>query len=156
MQQQNTSPFMREFYAISNRLNQIRNTPITFSNGITLNSAGLALINAIANNPSTNMSEIGLVLGLTKGAVSQMATKLQRKSLIEKQKDKESSKDIYLVLTDAGRSIYKEQVEIQKKMVEGIERIVKDYSSDEINLIRKFLSDTGTFMEKYHHEINGR
>lgn len=156
MERKNIASFMKDFYTISNRLNQIRNTPITFYSGITVNSAGLSLINAIASNPAANMSEIGSVLGLTKGAISQMAAKLQAKGLIEKQKDKESSKDIYLVLTEKGKQVNEEQVEIRKKMTDGIEKIVREYSSDEIELLRRFLTATGSFMERYQHEISGR
>lgn len=156
MEHNTVSSFMSDFYAISNKLNQIRNTPVKFSGGVSVNSAGLSLIYAVATNPGANMSEIGTVLGLTKGAVSQMVTKLQAKGLIEKLQGKDSGKNVMLMLTDEGRRINNEQLVIRRKMAVGIENIVKKYSDSDIELIRGFLCEIGNFMEKYQHEIGNR
>ena len=60
------------------------------------------------------MYEIGAILGLTKGAVYQMAVKLEKKGLIKKTKSKDNARDIYLELTAEGQYIDKEQH--QKKL----------------------------------------
>lgn len=155
MKQEYMISFMKDFYNISNKINHIRNTSVTFSGNITVNSAGLDFIDTIGKNPNANMSEICLILGLTKGAVSQMATKLQGKGLIKKEKSKDNGKDIYLALTKEGEQINKEQNEIRKKMHEGIKEIVKGYDKKDIEKIGKFLSEISQFMEYYKIEILG-
>ena len=84
MKREDIYAFMDEFYSISCKMNQIRITPITFQGNITTNSAGLFFMDAIASHKGIKMSEIGEVLGITKGAVSQMAAKLEKKHLIRK------------------------------------------------------------------------
>lgn len=67
MKREDINAFMDEFYSISCKMNQIRITPITFQGNITTNSAGLFFMDAIASHKGIKMSEIGEVLGITKG-----------------------------------------------------------------------------------------
>ena len=101
------------------------------------------------------MYEIGAILGLTKGAVSQMAVKLEEKGLIKKTKSKDNARDIYLELTAEGHRIDKEQQQLRTIMYEGISGIVSDYSDQDIAVIRKFLLQTGEYMEQYQKKLSG-
>ena len=79
MNQDNLKSFMDDFYSIFNKMNQIRNKPVKFKGNITVNSAGLFFQDVVGKNKEVKMYEIGAILGLTKGAVSQMAVKLEKK-----------------------------------------------------------------------------
>ncbi|MCR0348543.1 MarR family transcriptional regulator [[Clostridium] innocuum] len=153
MKREDINAFMDEFYSISCKMNQIRITPITFQGNITTNSAGLFFMDAIASHKGIKMSEIGEVLGITKGAVSQMAAKLEKKHLIRKIKSKTNAKDIYLELTPQGEQVNLEQCVLRKKMYEGISEIISDYSEHDTEIIRVFLNQAGLYLEQYRKEL---
>ena len=113
MNRDNLKSFMDDFYSISNKMNQIRNKPVKFEGNITVNSLDLFFQDVVGKNKEVKMYEIGAILGLTKGAVSQMAVKLEKKGLIKKTKSKDNARGIYLELTAEGQRIDKEQ---QKKL----------------------------------------
>ena len=153
MRNDDLKSFMDDFYSISNKMNQIRNTPVTFKGNICVNSAGLFFLEVVGKNQGVKMSEIGAILGLTKGAVSQMAAKLEKKELIKKIRSKDNAKDIYLELTQEGLRINKEQQGLRAVMYEGISGIVSDYSEQDIAVIRRFLFQISAYMEKYQKNL---
>lgn len=155
MNQDSLKSFMDDFYSISNKMNQIRNTPVKFKGNITVNSAGLFFLDVVGKNKGVKMYEIGAILGLTKGAVSQMAVKLEEKGLIKKTKSKDNARDIYLELTAEGHRIDKKQQQLRTIMYEGISGIVSDYSDQDIAVIRKFLLQTVEYMEQYQKKLSG-
>ena len=155
MNRDNLKSFMDDFYSISNKMNQIRNKPVKFEGNITVNSLDLFFQDVVGKNKEVKMYEIGAILGLTKGAVSQMAVKLEEKGLIKKTKSKDNARDIYLELTEEGHRIDKEQQQLRTIMYEGISGIVSDYSDQDIAVIRKFLLQTGEYMEQYQKKLSG-
>lgn len=65
--------------------------------------AEMHLIMLIAQNPSAGVTELALKGGVTKGAVSQMAHKLEEKGLITKQVDPENATRVIFSLSNKGR-----------------------------------------------------
>jgi DNA-binding MarR family transcriptional regulator len=53
------------------------------------------------------MAEIANILGVTRGAVQQMAGRLLKKGLVEKLMDKNDRKRVYLSLTPKGEIAFK-------------------------------------------------
>ena len=62
----------------------------------------LHAIEAIGENTRINITDLGMYFGVTKSAASQMATKLARKGLVEKESSAHSNKELQLTLTRLG------------------------------------------------------
>ena len=147
MDEKEIALFMDEFYGISNRMTQIRNTSLVFEGGIAVNSAGLS------GNEGMNMAELGERLGLTKGAVSQMAGKLEGKGLLKKERSKRGGREVYLELTAEGIRIREEYMVLRRRMYEGVVDIAGSYSGEEIQTIRRFLRQIGEFAQNYQKKF---
>ena len=61
----------------------------------------------IKNKIDTNATEIAKQLGLTKGAVSQTVSRLEKKGIIVKTKDPYNKNELTLSLTPFGKKAYK-------------------------------------------------
>lgn len=153
MDEKEIALFMDEFYGISNRMTQIRNTSLVFEGGIAVNSAGLSFLDAVAGNEGMNMAELGERLGLTKGAVSQMAGKLEGKGLLKKERSKRGGREVYLELTAEGIRIREEYMVLRRRMYEGVVDIAGSYSGEEIQTIRRFLRQIGEFAQNYQKKF---
>ena len=82
MKQEHLKNFIYTIYNISGKVHQIRNMNIWLANGLKVNTAILYTLDVIESHEGCNMSEIRRLMGLTKGATSQMANKLEQKGLI--------------------------------------------------------------------------
>ena len=60
----------------------------------------------IGNHADRHLSELARLLGVTRGAVSQMVDKLTKKKLIEKRADSENATRVLLELTNKGKVAY--------------------------------------------------
>lgn len=74
--------------------------------GISLFPSEIHLLLVIKNDISTNATEIAKQLHLTKGAVSQTLTRLEKKGVIAKTKDPYNKNELTVSITDFGKQAY--------------------------------------------------
>lgn len=117
---------------------------ISLNGTLSLTTGEIHLIEAIGKHPAYNVSELGISLGITKGAVSQMALRLEKKKLITKVHEADNGKNILLRLSPTGKQVftahqkfhaamyaeleqYPEALEQTKKMLDVLERYLNHY-----------------------------
>ncbi|MDO5406261.1 MAG: MarR family transcriptional regulator [Eubacteriales bacterium] len=84
-----------------------------------------------------SISELAERLEVTLGAVSQMATKLEKKGLVLRSPDPNDRRRTMVSLTEAGIRLYQEHMEYDKKSVNALSEIFQEFSEEEIKrLIR--------------------
>lgn len=149
MEEKNLKSFLHKIYNISSRVQQIRSTDIMLNAGTKLNTAALSTLDVISQNPDKNMSEISIIMGITKGAVSQMALKLEKKRLIEKNKSEHNDKNYFITLTPKGAEALDEYYLMHDRLYHGMSEVLSHYQKDEIETIWKFLCQTNQFMDSY-------
>lgn len=93
----------------------------------------------IHNDINTNASEIAKRLGLTKGAISQTLSRLEKKGMITKIKDPYNKNELNLLLTDLGKKAYQQCLEMQMSFLEAQRIFLSKLSADEKETIFKFL-----------------
>ncbi|MED1954187.1 MarR family transcriptional regulator [Brevibacillus centrosporus] len=96
-------------YAIGRFIQQLRKLerhPRTFGDGGALTPSEIHTIDAIGTEGSLLMSELAKRMGVTKGAVTQVITRLQAKELVERVHDPEDFRVVLVSLTEKGRSAY--------------------------------------------------
>lgn len=74
--------------------------------GISLYPSEVHLLLVIKNDIDTNTSKIADKIGLTKGAVSQTLSRLEKKNIIVKTKDPYHKNELTVSLTDFGKKAY--------------------------------------------------
>ncbi|HKM38661.1 MAG TPA: MarR family winged helix-turn-helix transcriptional regulator, partial [bacterium] len=96
-------------------------------------------VSAIAKNPGIHISGLALYFGYTRGAVSEVVRKLEKKGLIVKQTDPENSSRLNLYLTNKGRTAQREHQRYHEMVSNLILGILKGMPSEHVEIIRVFL-----------------
>ena len=93
----------------------------------------------IKNKIDTNATEIAKQLGLTKGAISQTISRLEKKGIILKTKDPYNKNELTLSLTTLGKKAYKLCESTQASFIEAHEGYLAKLNSKEKEVIFSFL-----------------
>lgn len=93
---------LEQFYQLTNKINKMRNKPLSFHGAEPLNTPAVHLIDVIGKHKNITTTEIAETLGITKGAVSQMTSKLEIKDFIKREKSNGNDKEIHFFLTAKG------------------------------------------------------
>lgn len=74
----------------------------SYGTSLPLSKAEIHTIAAVGDNPGINITSLARILGITRGAASQMIYKLVDKGSVKKQTSPESDTEVALNLTDRG------------------------------------------------------
>ena len=88
---------MSEFYENDSRAR-------TFGTDTELYHSEIHMLQCIAENPELHISGLARLLGVTRGAVSQTAKRLERKGMIVKETSPDDNKKVVLRLTPKGQT----------------------------------------------------
>lgn len=91
---------------VIHKYNRWENKKRTYGTSIPLSKAEIHTIVAVGNNPGINVTALADILGITKGAASQMIYKLVEKGTVEKRVSPDSDTEVILNLTNDGQKNY--------------------------------------------------
>ena len=108
------------------------------------------LLLSIFEGHDTNVTKIAEHFGLTKGAVSQTLSRLQKKGIIKKELDSKRKNELRISYTNKGEKLIKHV--INKKTILGSEYMdfIKKLSEKEKQFISDFLDKMVTIVDKHH------
>ena len=112
-----------------------------------INLAEVHCINAIGNLEQANVTKIAKKMCMTRGAISKINKKLLKRSLIESYQLPNNQKEIYYKLTDAGLKLYDIHAKCHIKSAQKKISVIKKYTSEEQNIVLKFLSEMNTLFK---------
>jgi DNA-binding MarR family transcriptional regulator len=118
--------------AIQYRINLNDKKPKSFSTNQLLYQSEIHFIDAIGIAEEVNASQLSSKLGITNGAVTQVAQKLIKKKLIEKYKKETNKKEVYFKLTEMGRVAYENHKAFHKELEDKIFEYLKGLSQEQI------------------------
>lgn len=149
MEEKDLKTFMHKIYSISNKVQQIRGTDYMLNSGIKINTAALSTLKVISQCNGKNMTEIGMEMGVTKGAISQMVLKLEKKGLVQKNRSEHNDKNYFITLTHKGTEALNEYDQMRDMLYHGMSEVLSHYQKEEIEVIWNFLCQTNQLMGKY-------
>jgi DNA-binding MarR family transcriptional regulator len=94
--------FMDLLTRLFNKAAVIEQEPVDTGDGVLLYTSEIHLIDVAGRFPDESMTSIATRLGITKGAISQTAKKLERKGYLERTAPTGNNKTVLLRLTDKG------------------------------------------------------
>ncbi|MGI6095674.1 MAG: MarR family winged helix-turn-helix transcriptional regulator [Lachnospiraceae bacterium] len=111
-----------------------------YGTGEKINMAEVHTLTFIADNPGITITEIAGMWNKTKGAVSQIVTKLEAKGYIEKCKEGNNSKNLHCYATESGQTLS----DVHKRYdVEGLNRenqlLRKEFTDSELDAFYKVM-----------------
>ncbi len=108
----------------------------------------LHVIQCIGKKGLMNVTAITEEMGMTKGAISKICTKLFNKQFVEKMKMLDNQKEIFFRLTDNGNGIYMAHEKLHQQAEEKWLLLLNQYTEEELSLIQRFVKDVGAHLEK--------
>ena len=102
--------------------------------------AEIHMIKAIKENEGIHVTGIAEKLGVTKGAVSQIIMKLQKKGMIIKEIDPHNLSKLVLRLTPKGETAYLHHEKIHQEFDNVVNEILKDASEEQKVFLKEFLN----------------
>jgi len=128
---------LRIVYKLAEIDKQVRN----YGTDSPLHVSEIHMIQEIKNSNGSHISEIARNLDVTRGAVSQIIMKLEKKGFVRKEMDSENKLKLVPVLTEKGETAdfnHKKYHEVFNNSIEGI---LKKNNINERKVIKKFLLD---------------
>ena len=103
MEKEELFELFEQVFEISNKVAEMDRVPHDFGVDELLTRSEIHLVATIAEEEDKSVTELARIKGVTKGAVSQMLARLEKKGLIEKRTDPENNSRAMIRLTPKGR-----------------------------------------------------
>ena len=116
---------------------QMRKRSVYDAGRIKVMNNEMTMLKAIGDNPDMHVIGLARILGITKGAVSQTLSKLEKKGLIEKLPDPLNASRLIIKLTASGEEIYEKHERFHEELDALVESILNEASEEN----RRFLND---------------
>jgi DNA-binding MarR family transcriptional regulator len=94
----------------------------------------------IGDHPGAGVTELASRAAITKGAVSQMLQKLDKKGLIRKSSDPVDGKRLVLELTSKGKVAYYSHKRLHEEMDKELFSFLHDLKTGQLEVLRRFLA----------------
>ncbi|MGO1118329.1 MarR family winged helix-turn-helix transcriptional regulator [Rhodovibrionaceae bacterium A322] len=120
--------FFMAFHFLMQKIDAVDAKPKEFGTGMKLHRSEIHGVQAIGALSGRNMMALADHLQVTKGAVSQLVSKLVKKGLVRKVRREDNAKEVLLELTDLGWTAYHKHEEFHALMA----RMVKAHYGDEV------------------------
>ncbi len=146
---QNIQLLVEQFMRISNKINDMHGDAMKLSDGTALALGEIHLIECIGKHPESNVTELAEILGNTKGAVSQMAKKLEKKGLICKEKRGKNQKEIFLTLTEHGRDAFLSHEKLHEGLYEDIAKAMDSLKEEKFRELREIFDIIELHIDRY-------
>jgi DNA-binding MarR family transcriptional regulator len=145
------------FIKMVNKYNALEKIPVKFKNVHDLYHSERHMIDKIGENPDMNITEFAESLGVTKGAVSQVVSKLERKGVVKRQKKSGSEKEVILHLTREGKELYEMHKKVNEESLLPLYNKLSTHSDEEVDFLvdmfkwlNEFLDASKKRMEGHH------
>lgn len=149
--QKDPTDFLRQLYRTGNLVHHIRSKSFSTQSGAILNSAALSTLDVIDMNPGATSSEISRKMGISKSAVSQMITKLEKQELLERRTG-ENKKEFYPYLTRKGMTCTEDYRELRNQFYKGAGEYLSAFDSDQRQTILEFLTGMNDYFDDFDSE----
>lgn len=140
--------FINQFTKIVNKFNLLQSLSFDFGTGELLSPSEIHTIDAIGNNHCT-VTEISLTFSITKGAVSQLITKLNSKGYVKKERNKLYSKEVILSLTDKGQVAYQSHKNMHALMDDKFIELIENSPEEYVQYFNNVLIQVENYIDKF-------
>jgi DNA-binding MarR family transcriptional regulator len=137
------------FTRIFMKYDVLEKEPIDIGNGDKLNAAQIHLIEAVGKGYGKTVTTLSGYFMITKGAVSQVVSKLHEMGYVAKTKRKGNDKEIILELTEKGWMAFVIHEKYNESTISDLMQFRDKYSEGEIVSFLKILNDIDHLLSKF-------
>ena len=129
------------------QLQRLQRNPQIFGEAGPMTPSEIHTIDAIGYAEGIPMNEVASRLNVTKGAVTQMVTRLEAKDLVKRYPHAEDSRITMIALKSLGISAYEAHMKIH---VDFYDQFYQEFSEKEMEMLDKMLSRLADFLVNYN------
>jgi len=126
-----------------------------FGTGVPLYRSEIHTIETIGKNPGINVTRLAERMGVTKGAVSQMLTRLAKKRLVERGRPPGSEKEVTIDLSDLGRRAFENHSAFHRQILAVLKEHYGNGLAPRLERFREVVGELttilGLFEERMRH-----
>ena len=138
---------IEQIQRIGSAFDTLKKGPVFQHHGVGLYSSEIHMMKAVASNPECNATSIAKILGVTKGAVSQMLGKLERKGVCKREHEPGGRNELRIELTPFGRAALQGFHKDIADDWRGFGEFLDDLSHEERRVVSKFLTMLEGFLK---------
>lgn len=139
MTEKNTEMDTPSILRLIEKVERIRKSSVYDAGYVTIMASEMDTIKAIGDNEPIYVTELAKKLRVTKGAVSQQLTKLEKKGLIIKKVDEENAAKRAISLTSLGRRMYERHDQFHKELNLFVESLLQSASEESRQFLEMFI-----------------
>jgi DNA-binding MarR family transcriptional regulator len=132
-----------------NKYNSLEKELYNFGIDELLTPTEIHTIDCIGKNSGINVTNLADKLGITKGAVSQMITKLKRRDLVTKLKDSENDKEVILLLSKKGKIAFDGHLKFHFDMYNDFIPLLEKIPIEGINSFKEIINKVEFHIDQY-------
>lgn len=126
-------------FQVIRTLEEKQRKSVEYSDGIVLAHGEMRFLQTVARYPDENVSALSLRLGITKGAVTQMAAKLAHKELLQREQRDGNRQKTYVRATERGAKIIEQHHRRHQQANETLCRFITGLDDGEARSVFRFL-----------------
>lgn len=144
---------VERFIRLANKYRQLEKIPVEYGTDQMLYHSERHMLDQIGDHPEMNMSEFARVMGVTRGAVSQVVQKLESKGVVKRRRSIDNQKEVFLELTATGRQVYRKHQQINKASIQPLVEELNKYSDDKVYFLLDMFKWFDGFLDAAREEM---
>lgn len=125
------------FMRVNNRFNEENKVKRLFGTDVNLYPSEIHTIDAIGRHEGVNVTDLASIMGVTKGAISQVIRKLEKKGLVERYRYDDNHQQVLLKLSEKGKVAFQGHNDFHKRQYQYIFREMGDINEKDIEQLLK-------------------
>ena len=142
---------MQKFKNIAKMWTDFEKRPHNFD-GQRLYNSEIYMLMIISKNPKISITNIAKIAKMTKGTISELVKKLEKKGLVKKTQSPDNASKLSLDLTKNGQKIIKIHDRIHEEMDMGFKKDLENLSTENIKIIEELFTKAENFLIKMEKE----
>jgi DNA-binding MarR family transcriptional regulator len=139
---------MELFLRVVNKYNALEKIPVRRYSDHGLYHSERHMLDRVADNPDRNITDLARDFGVTKGAITQIAKKLEAKGMIRRYKRAANDKEVFIELTEAGREFCEERSRTNKETMGPLIEELKRHSEETVLFLVSMFHWLDEFMDQ--------
>ena len=136
-----SAPISHALLGIVTRFQEIERQCSKFGTDVDIHMAEIHTIMAIQNHPGIHVGGLAECLGVTKGSVSELLRRLERKGLAYKEKDPLKMTRLNVFLTDKGKAANIRHMSFHSQLDGLVDEAMSTRTPEEVKSIVTFLAE---------------
>ena len=137
---------------LKDRLDEVEHEPMDYGTGMVIHRAEIHTIQAIGRKRGINLTRLAETSGVTKGATSQMVSKLVAKGLVLKVQSA-TPRELALDLTELGWKAFEAHERLHDRMIEAVEAYFGPAAEERVERMTSAVRELLALVEAYARRV---